>query len=707
MKEVYDWVPWFRELGKKIDEGGEQFLIDKAKSVAWKADNSDPPLLKYGDDNIDPFSFIYTLANLNDNKNWNRIYPAIQDAFGLTTVLPVDLDDALFFPTPSSRNLLFHGGQGRSDPALLWRLFRDAVAGFETIKPDDFQQALNLRNVAITKLSQALFLVNPSEFLPFNNQTNSLGFFDTKSRGITLEKYASCIDKVRKGFPGCELYEVNLFAYLLHSKSSILNVDADKFFQASTDVNDDGIDRWKEFEANNHVYTGGLDNRIKYPLQEPKRGDVILVGFGGSEGRGVGVVYRNDYQGEFDEAHRLHVLWLNKESAAFEGMTGMDGFSPAGNETLQLFRQAKEYVPTFEMLHRLSTTTSTKSENTGAKPEEDTEKEINHGEFPLNQILYGPPGTGKTWSTTNLSLKIIGKISNDRETNQKRFADLRFNRKTGTGQIEMITFHQNFAYEDFIEGIRPKVGEKGSLSYEMHTGIFKHIVEVAKARRNERFVVIIDEINRGNIAKIFGELITLIEDSRRLGQKDETCVTLPYSGENFGIPDNLYLIGTMNTADRSIQLLDTALRRRFIFRERMPEPEHEYICRDINGIDCSKLLKAMNRRIATLLDREHQIGHTYLLNVDSMEKLSDAMRDRIFPLLQEYFFDDWAKIRAVLGQNGFVMEKRVENLMVDPDMPEEERVVHERLPEKDPAWDDPGEYRKIYEGDRPGNPEEP
>ena len=359
------------------------------------------------------------------------------------------------------------------------------------------------------------------------------------------------------------------------------------------------------------------------------------------------MVYRNDCQGEFDESHRLHVLWLNKANTAFQGMTGMDSFSPAGDETLELFHQAKEYVPTFSMLHRLNTNADVKPENASTKPEEITKKkEINDKEFPLNQILYGPPGTGKTWSTTNLSLEIIGKISNDRETNQKRFADLRFDRKTDTGQIEMITFHQNFAYEDFIEGIRPRVGEKGSLSYEMHTGIFKRIVKVAKARRNERFVVIIDEINRGNIAKIFGELITLIEDSRRLGQKDETCVTLPYSGEKFGIPDNLYLIGTMNTADRSIQLLDTALRRRFIFRERMPEPENKYICRDINGIDCSKLLEAMNRRIAALLDREHQIGHTYLLNVDSMEKLSDAMYNKIFPLLQEYFFDDWVRVRG-------------------------------------------------------------
>ena len=147
----------------------------------------------------------------------------------------------------------------------------------------------------------------------------------------------------------------------------------------------------------------------------------------------------------------------------------------------------------------------------------------------------------------------------------------------------MVTFHQNFTYEDFVEGIRPVLNSGEELAYEMRAGVFKRLVQKALERRAERFVLIIDEINRGNIAKIFGELITLMEGSRRIGQADETRVTLPYSGEAFGIPDNLYVIGTMNTADRSIQLLDTALRRRFTFVEMIPDPDHEGISRNIEG----------------------------------------------------------------------------------------------------------------------------
>ena len=247
---------------------------------------------------------------------------------------------------------------------------------------------------------------------------------------------------------------------------------------------------------------------------------------------------------------------------------------------------------------------------------------------------------------------------------------------------------------------------KGRLAYKLRAGLFKRIAKAAKKNPDKRFVLIIDEINRGNIAKILGELITLIEDSRRLGQPDASQVMLPYSGKTFGVPDNLYIVGTMNTADRSIQLLDTALRRRFTFIETMPDSEHPLISGEVDGIDCRKMLTAMNERIAALLDREHQIGHTYLLEVDEIRKLSDTFRNRIFPLLQEYFFDDWAKIRVVLGHNAFVKANKVDIRSEEREIMDEDRFVYERLPDDDQRWDRPGEYRKIYGGETGGEPED-
>ena len=311
---------------------------------------------------------------------------------------------------------------------------------------------------------------------------------------------------------------------------------------------------------------------------------------------------------------------------------------------------------------------------------------------PRNQIFYGPPGTGKTWHTVNVALSIVE--DGDGEHDLERFEELRFDARTGEGNIALVTFHQNFAYEDFIEGIRP-VLDTGELRYELREGLFKHMASMARERPRERFVLIIDEINRGNIARIFGELITLIEDSRRIGETEETFATLPYSGETFGVPGNLYLIGTMNTADRSIQLLDTALRRRFMFLEMMPDPDHEGIG-NVEGVDCRRLLRMMNERIAVLLDREHQIGHTYFLNLRNLEDLSDAFRNRILPLLQEYFFDDWSKIRAVLGNNAFVSERPADSSFPTPDLVDEDRKIYERLPHYDERWRSAGEYRAIY-----------
>ena len=329
----------------------------------------------------------------------------------------------------------------------------------------------------------------------------------------------------------------------------------------------------------------------------------------------------------------------------------------------------------------------------------------------LNTILYGPPGTGKSWYTVTRSVAVVESREADEVTQENRAAvKRRFDEHRDAGRIEMVTFHQNTTYEDFVEGIRPVLaggasagaetpadsGAAGELQYELSRGVFRRIAERAVADPNRRYVLVIDEINRGNIARIFGELITLIEDSKRLGRDDGARVTLPGSKTDFGVPPNLHVLGTMNTADRSIALLDTALRRRFVFEEMMPEPFHADIRKDVDGIDCQQLLDAMNRRIAVLLDREHQIGHTYLLRVDTLTALASTFRNRIMPLLQEYFYDDWEKIRAVLNNNGFILKSAPPEELVRLDLVDADRSVYDLAPANDERWTDATAYRKIY-----------
>jgi 5-methylcytosine-specific restriction protein B len=185
-------------------------------------------------------------------------------------------------------------------------------------------------------------------------------------------------------------------------------------------------------------------------------------------------------------------------------------------------------------------------------------------------------------------------------------------------------------------------------------GALRELLAPASASPHaQNFVLIIDEINRANVSKALGELITLLEADKRLGAANELRARLPYSGDEFGVPRNLYVIGTMNTADRSIALLDTALRRRFEFVEMRPEPE--LLADDIAGINLRRMLEALNQRIEYLFDRDHVIGHAFLIGVTNLDELRRAFRTRIIPLLQEYFYEDLEKVAAVLNetaQNG-------------------------------------------------------
>ncbi len=200
------------------------------------------------------------------------------------------------------------------------------------------------------------------------------------------------------------------------------------------------------------------------------------------------------------------------------------------------------------------------------------------------------------------------------------------------------------------------------IKYTLHNGIFKEFCEKAKESPNKKFVFIIDEINRGNISKIFGELITLIEDTKRKGKPEAMSAKLPYSGKEFSVPENVYIIGTMNTADRSIAMIDTALRRRFRFVEMMPDP-------GLLDDKATNLLKKINERIEYLYDREHTIGHSFFMPLkDITDSNSDEYKNKlceifvynIIPLLQEYFYEDYKKIALVLGcsnKDGFVKKK--------------------------------------------------
>jgi 5-methylcytosine-specific restriction enzyme B len=296
--------------------------------------------------------------------------------------------------------------------------------------------------------------------------------------------------------------------------------------------------------------------------------------------------------------------------------------------------------------------------------------------------------------------------------------------KRAQNHYEFVTFHQAYSYEDFVEGIRPVQDEEsGELVYRVVPGVFRRLCQRAKNDSQNRYALFIDEINRGNIAKIFGELITLIERDKRAEYDDNgdisntgkgMALTLPYSGELFSVPKNVDIFATMNTADRSIALLDTALRRRFTFKETLPDSGiitgskgDGYIDDGEGGsINLRELLDVMNRRIRFLLNRDLMLGHAYLCKVKDFSGLKDVLLNQLIPLLQEYFYNDWHRLQLVfadVGPNSEKLEPQIieHHIVSEMDVLGFDHDDFDDLVEYNVAHSSvitPDSVRKIYEG---------
>ena len=262
---------------------------------------------------------------------------------------------------------------------------------------------------------------------------------------------------------------------------------------------------------------------------------------------------------------------------------------------------------------------------------------------PLNFIIYGAPGTGKTYSTAEYGLAIIENRAVD--TRRKSFEERKavmalYNDYVRKGQIVFTTFHQSYGYEEFIQGLRPDT-KSDKMAFVTVDGVFKRIADDALDDQEKNYVIIIDEINRANISKVFGELITLIENDKRWGEVNETCATLQ-SGDIFAVPNNLYIVGTMNSADKSISLIDAALRRRFEFIEQYPDASlvDDATLRDV-------LIKINTILADSLESSDLLIGHSYFMG-KTADDLCTILNNSIIPLLYEYYYDNKKKVIGVL-----------------------------------------------------------
>jgi hypothetical protein len=571
----------------------------------------------------------------------------------------------------------FYDSNDKKHMDILWEFFRKYRNFPKDEQKENFIELYNkIRNVkgVDKKLSIVLFCINPNEYISLD-ATMELYFKsiyllndeDTKHhKHLDGENYLKLIRRLKKLFTqqdkSIKKTSFEAYNFILNNKkqnktkkdtTKTIKIDKNKILKK--EQNNDYISveilnlAKGLYNLSNNKVTIFMDSKLKHNVGGEKLDEINAT-------RSMlfknNIVYNNVFLTDYT---------FNSPSKAARTIIGYHQSGPESFIVKETNQTLKDYLDNLN------------NENKAAE-RFDVVNSINEKEIlskqnikPLNIILYGPPGTGKTYNTKKIANHIIYSksaitIEDIRkcieENNTEIMPEKTFDKLKEDGQFQFCTFHQSYGYEEFVEGIKPKFEEK-ELKYEIKPGIFKNLCEIArkKENKNKKYVFIIDEINRGNISKIFGELITLIEIDKREDGENAMKIVLPYSQNEFTIPSNIFIIGTMNTADKSIQQIDTALRRRFDFIEMMPNAN---LLKNIEkeSIDLDKLLQAINERINILLDREHQIGHSEFINLKDLQELNRVFKNKIIPLLQEYFYNDYEKIKIVLNDldENFVQE---------------------------------------------------
>ena len=665
IENQFAWTEFYEAFARKLLEyrynrtsliTGLQTLAQTQPLLTYLTNDENPAKNRIALEDICPFTLMGSFNRGKvTSKNRAVIAGQLGQMIGIADEPPTSFDG---IPIVNPQNSWFFSYAYRRKPddiEKLWRVFEAAIRLIDNESSATRKEFIEAYNAAIQvrgtswNLSQGLYWILPWHYLTLDGQSrdyleSKLGIQILK-RGqgapCSAERYLELVEQlegefVSNRFPVHDFPSLSLAAW-------DFNADTNETKTVIEAVNTD-IEPQEGGMSKNIIYYGPPGTGKTYTLMQLLKRDYE---------RATADVSNDEWRQQFIADNFSHLRWWEVAAAALLDLGG------------------KAKVPELAEHPFIQAVAASKGRTRGVK--QTLWRTLQHhaileSKTVNSKLRLGPAIFDKTEAS-------LWRFAGDWQDECSHLTDLVNELKKGperAGAVQrysFVTFHQSYGYEEFVEGLRPVLtsgGDESDVQYEIRSGVFKDLCRRARLAPNQRFAMVIDEINRGNISKIFGELITLIEADKREGGAHAVTLRLPYSGEPFSVPANVDIIGTMNTADRSLALLDTALRRRFEFVPILPNASDGAgaplaglrISLDDEVINIPKMLAAINRRIEALYDRDHCIGHAYFTGLKQIadgqaqfDALKEVFRNRIIPLLEEYFFEDWQKIRLVLADN--------------------------------------------------------